>query len=85
MASLARSFRPLAAVRRMPLGARFISRSAIMRNDAQQANRELEVGELEGAKFKIEPLRRQGEDDATKRARLVCMSPPSHPSRYPPR
>ena len=31
------------------------------------------VGELEGAKFKIEPMRRVGEDDKTMRARLVCM------------
>lgn len=33
---------------------------------------EMGVGELEGAKFKIEPLRRVGEDDSTMRARLVC-------------
>jgi succinate dehydrogenase assembly factor 2 len=30
------------------------------------------VGELEGASFKIEPLRRVGEDEKTMRARLVC-------------
>lgn len=41
------------------------------------------VGELEGASFKIEPLRRTGEDAETMRARLTCMSPcppllPSH-------
>lgn len=35
---------------------------------------ELGVGELSGAKFKIEPLRRTGEDDKTKRARLVYQS-----------
>ncbi|KAJ9156408.1 hypothetical protein NKR23_g1301 [Pleurostoma richardsiae] len=35
---------------------------------------ELEVGELEGAKFKIEPLRRTGEDPATTRARLLYQS-----------
>ncbi len=35
--------------------------------------RELEVGELQGAQFKIEPLRRTGEDGATKRARLLCQ------------
>jgi len=33
---------------------------------------ELGVGELQGAKFRIEPLRRTGEDAETKRARLVC-------------
>lgn len=31
------------------------------------------VGELEGGKFKIEPLRRTGEDANTMRARLLCM------------
>jgi hypothetical protein len=30
------------------------------------------VGEMEGAKFKIEPLRRTGEDANTMRARLLC-------------
>jgi hypothetical protein len=33
---------------------------------------ELGVGEMEGAKFKVEPLRRMGEDSATMRARLLC-------------
>ncbi|KYK60397.1 early meiotic induction protein 5 [Drechmeria coniospora] len=37
-------------------------------------SRELGVGELEGAQFRIEPLRRTGEDDGTKRARLVYQS-----------
>ncbi|KAF2875723.1 Flavinator of succinate dehydrogenase-domain-containing protein [Massariosphaeria phaeospora] len=35
---------------------------------------EIGVGELEGAKFKIEPLRREGEEDATMRARLLYQS-----------
>jgi hypothetical protein len=35
-------------------------------------NADLGVGELEGAKFKVEPLRREGEDPATMRARLLC-------------
>ena len=35
-------------------------------------NSELDVGEMEGAKFKVEPLRRTGEDDNTIRARLLC-------------
>lgn len=35
-------------------------------------NSELEVGEMEGAKFKVEPLRRTGEDGNTMRARLLC-------------
>lgn len=33
---------------------------------------ELQVGELEGGSFKIEPLLRTGEDAATMRARLLC-------------
>lgn len=35
---------------------------------------ELEVGEMEGITFKVEPLKRQGEDTSTMRARLLCMS-----------
>jgi hypothetical protein len=34
---------------------------------------DLGVGEMDGGKFKIEPLRRTGEDVATMRARLLCM------------
>jgi hypothetical protein len=33
---------------------------------------DLGVGEIEGAKFKVEPLRRTGEDSTTMRARLLC-------------
>lgn len=33
---------------------------------------ELEVGEMEGITFKVEPLRREGEDPSTMRARLLC-------------
>lgn len=33
---------------------------------------EMGVGEMEGAKFKVEPLRRTGEDPNTMRARLLC-------------
>lgn len=36
---------------------------------------EMGVGELEGAKFRIEPLRRTGEDAETMRARLTCKRP----------
>ncbi|KAK4452339.1 succinate dehydrogenase assembly factor 2, mitochondrial [Podospora aff. communis PSN243] len=39
-----------------------------------QAGRDLEVGELQGAKFKIEPLRRTGETPETTRARLLYQS-----------
>ncbi|RDW82129.1 succinate dehydrogenase assembly factor 2 [Coleophoma cylindrospora] len=38
------------------------------------ANSELGVGEMQGAKFKIEPLRRTGEDANTTRARLLYQS-----------
>lgn len=49
------------------------------------AQGEMGVGELEGASFKIEPLRRTGEDAETMRARLTCMSPyPPLPSPPPP-
>ena len=37
------------------------------------SNAELGVGEMEGAKFKVEPLRRTGEDGNTMRARLLCL------------
>lgn len=37
---------------------------------------ELGVGELEGASFRVEPLRRTGEDMSTMRARLLCESMP---------
>jgi hypothetical protein len=40
------------------------------------ANAELDVGEIEGGTFKVEPIRRTGEDAATMRARLTCMSLP---------
>jgi hypothetical protein len=40
------------------------------------ADAELGVGEMEGGKFKVEPLRRTGEDENTMRARLVCELPP---------
>ncbi|PTB73339.1 DUF339-domain-containing protein [Trichoderma longibrachiatum ATCC 18648] len=43
-------------------------------DDAGATAGELGVGELQGATFKIEPLRRVGEDDATKRARLLYQS-----------
>jgi hypothetical protein len=35
-------------------------------------DQELNVGEMEGASFKVEPLRRVGEDASTMRARLLC-------------
>ena len=35
-------------------------------------NAELDVGEIEGGKFKVEPLKREGENKDTMRARLLC-------------
>ena len=35
-------------------------------------NTELKVGEIEGGSFRVEPLRRTGEDANTIRARLLC-------------
>jgi hypothetical protein len=40
--------------------------------DVSGSNSELGVGEMEGAKFKVEPIRRTGEDPNTMRARLLC-------------
>ena len=37
-----------------------------------EADEELDVGEMEGAQFKVHPLRRTGEDINTIRARLLC-------------
>lgn len=35
-------------------------------------NADLDVGEIEGGSFRVEPLRRTGEDANTTRARLLC-------------
>lgn len=37
-----------------------------------EGGEELNVGEIEGGTFRVEPLRRTGEDDSTMRARLLC-------------
>ncbi len=37
---------------------------------------DLQVGELQGASFKIEPLRRTGESPDTMRARMLCTPAP---------
>ena len=43
---------------------------------------EVGVGEMEGAKFKVEPLRRTGEDPATMKSRLLCSFPLFHDSFF---
>lgn len=45
------------------------------RQDQGPQKPELEVGEMEGITFKVEPLKRSGEDTTTMRARLLCSSP----------
>ncbi|KAF7453025.1 Sdh5 domain containing protein [Pyrenophora tritici-repentis] len=42
--------------------------------DVSGTNGELGVGEMEGAQFKVEPIRRTGEDTNTMRARLLYQS-----------
>lgn len=44
---------------------------------ANVSSSELGVGEMEGASFRVEPIRRTGEDATTMRARLLCPSYPS--------
>lgn len=41
-------------------------------NPASGVNSDLDVGEIEGGSFRVEPLRRSGEDTATIKARLIC-------------
>ncbi|KXX81795.1 Succinate dehydrogenase assembly factor 2, mitochondrial [Madurella mycetomatis] len=53
---------------------RFESSSSSSSSPSDHPSRDLEVGELQGAKFRIEPLRRVGEDPATMRARLLYQS-----------
>ena len=43
-------------------------------DEGPSSSAELGVGEMEGAEFKVEPLRRTGEDVNTMRARLLCPS-----------
>lgn len=45
------------------------------RQDQGPQKPDLEVGEMEGITFKVEPLKRSGEDTTTTRARLLCSSP----------
>lgn len=69
-----RPSRPMAtASRHVSLSGYIVPRSNSSDSSSSSSSaRDLEVGELQGAKFKIEPLRRTGEDVATTRARLLC-------------
>jgi len=40
--------------------------------NAKMETEEMAVGQMEGASFRIEPLKRTGEDSNTMRARLLC-------------
>lgn len=80
MASLQKVLRPVGAgaLARRLLG-RSMSTAPVLRANVSNAPRrdppaqpDIGVGELEGAKFRIEPMRRVGEDEKTMRARLVC-------------
>ena len=48
-------------------------------NSSNVSPSDLGVGEMEGASFRIEPLRRVGEDIPTMRARLLCPFRPRCP------
>ncbi|KAK1979166.1 Flavinator of succinate dehydrogenase-domain-containing protein [Colletotrichum cereale] len=80
MSTLARALRPARRLRVTPpaqaaplVGRRcFANRPPIYTESAVDG--ELGVGELEGIKFRVEPLRRVGEDDRTMRARLLYQS-----------
>lgn len=70
--------RPIARRTAFPIRRTFVSSSLRLSNPPKlrpeaDPEHELQVGELQGAKFRIEPLRRVGEDANTKRARLLCM------------
>ncbi|KAG5984400.1 hypothetical protein E4U55_004973 [Claviceps digitariae] len=72
---MAFTVRPALAARRLlvarsSLGLATRSYSA----SSSQPAAELAVGELQGIKFRVAPLRRTGEDDDTKRARLLYQS-----------
>ncbi|KAK3945900.1 succinate dehydrogenase assembly factor 2 [Diplogelasinospora grovesii] len=56
-----------------PIIARLVTRR-LYSDNGSATGKDLGVGELEGASFKIEPLRRTGEDPATMRARLLYQS-----------
>lgn len=63
------------SARSLAIFKRPISTTSCRMNGSEGAGGELGVGELQGAKFRIEPLRRTGEDPDTMRARLLCSRP----------
>jgi succinate dehydrogenase assembly factor 2 len=80
MASLVRSLRVRTIKSRIPSRSLTITSAVLRKNPAthsetsgSDSSKDLEVGELQGASFKVEPLRRKGEDERTMRGRLLCM------------
>ncbi|KAI1473962.1 DUF339-domain-containing protein [Daldinia eschscholtzii] len=66
-------------VLRHPLSSTAAARAGFAHNPPpmephKQRSQDIGVGELEGTEFRVEPMRRTGEDDATMRARLVYQS-----------
>lgn len=66
-----RALLPRSAAARLPAGRRMFASAGSGSGSGSGA--EMQVGELEGGSFRIEPLRRRGEDVGTMRARLLCM------------
>ncbi|KAK3309079.1 Flavinator of succinate dehydrogenase-domain-containing protein [Chaetomium strumarium] len=67
-AAVALARQPLRAI--LPLVSQRLSSSS----SQPKPQNDLEVGELQGVQFKVEPLRRVGEDPSTMRARLLYQS-----------
>ncbi|EFQ29165.1 hypothetical protein CGRA01v4_11591 [Colletotrichum graminicola] len=80
MSTLARALRPARRLRvapptqAVPLVVRRCFASKPPAQTESAVNGELGVGEFEGIKFRVEPLRRVGEDERTMRARLLYQS-----------
>lgn len=66
--------RPMATASRAVSVNGFLFPRSASSSSPSDTRRDIEVGELEGASFKIAPLRRVGEDAATMRARLLYQS-----------
>ncbi|KAL2255584.1 hypothetical protein VTK26DRAFT_3065 [Humicola hyalothermophila] len=75
MASLRPATRAVARVRQpLVFALRAAPRRFQSSSPSDAPSSDLQVGELQGAKFRVEPIRRVGEDPATMRARLLYQS-----------
>lgn len=72
MTSLSRVLRPALARHSKQLLRPLTTSSRALNGIGNAQSKELDVGEMEGITFKIQPLRRSGEDEGTLRARLQC-------------